>query len=98
MPRRLALAVALGGGLCLAAPAAAQCFADFRARRDAPYALIYGVIELPPAACTGREAAAAEIARRIGRAGFTLLDVRSLFGPEGLEARRDDAGDFFLNF
>lgn len=92
-PFALGLAFAVAG-----TAAAAQCFADYRARRDAPYALVYGVIELPAPACASREAAAAEIARRIGGAGFTLLDVRGIFGPEGLASRRANAGDFFLNF
>jgi hypothetical protein len=99
MPRLRPLALALAAALALTGTtAAAQCFADYRARRDTPYALIYGVIELPAAACGSREAAAAEIARRIGRGGFALLDVRGIFGPEGLEPRRANAGEYFLNF
>lgn len=84
--------------LTVAATAAgASCFADYKARRDQPYALAYGVIELPASACTP-DAAAAETARRIGVDGWRLLGIVSIFGPEGLAARRADAGAHFLRY
>lgn len=98
MPRLATLALATTlvlFGQSLAAQAA--CYADYRARRDAPYALSYGVIELPASACSPA-AAPAEIARRIARDGWTLLDVRSIFGPEGLNERKDRAGTHFLRY
>lgn len=86
------LAFALG-----AAPAAAACYADYKAKRDAPLQLHYGVIELPDAACTPGPAAT-EIARRIGRDGWTLLNVVSIFDAGGLDRRRGDAGTYFLRY
>lgn len=83
--------------LCAALPAQAACYADYKAKMDAPLRLHYGVIELPDAACS-RAAAAPEIARRIGRQGWTLLNVVSIFGPEGLSARRADAGAHYLRY
>ena len=88
----LALALA-----AFAAPASAACFADYKAKRDAPLQLHYGVIELPDSACTP-QAAAPEIARRIAREGWQLLAVVSVFDEAGLDARRGSAGDFFLRF
>jgi hypothetical protein len=89
---------ALTLALTLAATTAeAACYADYKARRDQPYALAYGVIELPEAACNPG-AAAAETARRIAVDGWQLLGIVSIFGPEGLEARRADAGAHFLRY
>lgn len=94
--RRLAPAVALIAALSAGA-ADAACYADYKARRDRPYALAYGVIALPDSACTPA-AAARETAARIGRDGWTLLQIVSIFGPDGLAPRRADAGDHFLRY
>jgi hypothetical protein len=88
----LALALA-----AIAAPAAASCFADYKAKRDAPLQLHYGVIQLPDAACSP-QAAAPLIAQRIGGDGWQLLAVVSVFDEAGLDARRDSAGAFFLRY
>jgi hypothetical protein len=90
------LAALLLVALCL--PAEAKCYADYKAKRDDPLRLQYGVIELPDAACGNRRRAAAEIQARIGRGGWSLLDVVSIFGPEGLDRRRPDAGENFLRY
>ncbi|MCC6006287.1 MAG: hypothetical protein JJU40_01265 [Rhodobacteraceae bacterium] len=83
----------------LAMPAVAQtpCFADYKAKRDAPLRLHYGVMQLPIEACAPA-AARAVVARRLAAAGWELLSVVSLFGPEGIEPRRADAGEYFLAF
>lgn len=86
----LALAVLAGG-------AEAACYADYKAKRDNPFALQYGVIELPDAACS-LEKAPAEIARRIAVDGWILLKVQSLFGDDSLAQRRESAGDYFLRY
>jgi hypothetical protein len=82
----------------VAMPAEAACYADWKAKQDQPLRLAYGVAELPDTACSGPDAAAAALAPRLAAAGWTLLNVVSLFGPEGLEERRASAGDFFLRF
>lgn len=83
--------------LALAAPAQASCFADYKAKRDNPLRLHYGVVELPDDACT-RSAAAGAIAARIRADGWTLLNVLSIFGPEGLNERKESAGAFYLRY
>ncbi|SMH47160.1 hypothetical protein [Maritimibacter sp. HL-12] len=100
MKRKL-FSLALGAVFTLAAmPAAAECYADYKAKRDNPLRLHYGVIELPDAACGSHEAAASEIAERIGGDGWTLLDVVSIFGAADLDddKRKESAGDYYLRY
>lgn len=96
--KHLALKPALIAALlALAAPAqAAECYADYKAKQDSPLRLHYGVIQLSGACQKG--AAKAEISGRIGSQGWTLLNVLSVFGPEGLQQRRADAGSYYLRF
>ncbi|PVZ50486.1 hypothetical protein [Thalassobacter stenotrophicus] len=82
--------------LMMAVPATAACFADYKAKRDNPLRLHYGVVEVT-GACTV-QAARAEIAQRIARDGWQLLNVVSIFGPEGLAERKESAGTYFLRF
>jgi len=96
-PLRLASAAALALALS-AGSAAANCYADYKAKQDNPLRLHYGVIELPDGACGSRDAAAGEISRRISRDGWKLLSVLSIFGPEGLDQRKQDAGAYYLRY
>jgi hypothetical protein len=83
-----------------AAPAGAQsgdpCFADYKAKQDDPLRLHYGVAEIA-GACTAPDAAQ-ELAPRLAAAGWELLTVVGTFGPEGLEERRANAGQYYLRF
>jgi hypothetical protein len=79
-------------------PAAAACYADYKAKQDAPLRLHYGVAEVSGAACGDPGAAAGQIAPRLAADGWTLLNVLSVFGPEGLDQRKDSAGPFFLRY
>ena len=81
----------------LASPASADCYADYKAKQDNPLRLHYGVIEIPDSACS-KGAAASAIAPRLQAAGWTVLNVLSIFGPEGLAERKASAGEFFLRF
>ncbi|MBD3679842.1 MAG: hypothetical protein HUJ27_15760 [Rhodobacteraceae bacterium] len=83
--------------ILLSGPAFADCYADYKAKRDNPLRLHYGVIELPEAACS-TDAARSEIDSRIGRDGWQLLTVVSVFDENGLNQRREAAGDFFLRY
>lgn len=78
-------------------PAGAACFADYKAKKDDPLRLHYGVIQITDASCNP-QAAFREIAPRVARGGWELLEVMSLFDERGLDARRSDAGQFFLRF
>lgn len=97
--KTLALSLAVVVGLALAAPArAAECYADYKAKQDNPLKLHYGVIELPDAACGSKADAQAAISPRVAKQGWTLLNILSIFGPEGLEERKESAGRFYLAF
>lgn len=98
MKKHLAPPLALALLIVLAAPAAASCYADYKAKQGRPLQLHYGVIELGDQYCSRPRAAASEIEARIAAGGWTLLNVLSIFGPEGLEERRGSAGQYFLRY
>ncbi|EEW26805.1 hypothetical protein [Rhodobacter ferrooxidans] len=91
------LIAALVFALGMASAANAACYADYKAKQDNPLRLHYGVAELPDSACD-RGSAQAVLAGRLANAGWTLLNVVSVFGPEGLDERKASAGDYFLRY
>lgn len=84
--------------LALPGLAEAACFADYKAKRDDPLRLHYGVVKLTDGDCPDARSAANDIARRIARDGWELLNVVSLFGEGAVEEKRASAGDFFLRY
>ncbi len=80
---------------CLTAPAAANCYADYKAKQDNPLRLHYGVAQI--SACN-RGTAQNELQGRLRAQGWTLLQVVSVFGPEGLDQRKESAGQYYLRF
>jgi hypothetical protein len=93
--KRLITSAALA--LALVGPAAAECYADYKAKRDEPLQLHYGVAQVSDANCSPG-AAEGELAPRLAADGWTLLNVLSTFGPEGLAERKASAGDYFLRY
>jgi hypothetical protein len=90
-PLLLSLLLAL-----LAGSASAACYADYKAKKDDPLRLQYGV-----AAITGECApapAALELAPRLAADGWELLEVLGTFDETGLEERRESAGQYFLRY
>lgn len=84
--------------LALAAgPAAAGCYADYKAKRDDPLRLHYGTIELNGKNCT-KAAAERQIPKRIASDGWTLLTVLGVFDESGLDERKESAGKFHLRY
>ncbi|MDW4498314.1 hypothetical protein R5H30_10015 [Sulfitobacter sp. D35] len=77
------------------ATASAECFADYKAKRDKPLRLHYGVAQVSN--CS-RRGAQRELAPRLESAGWTLLNVVSVFDRSGLDERKESAGRFFLRF
>ncbi len=75
---------------------AADCFADYKAKQDNPLRLHYGVMQITgPCA---KDPARGEVAARLAAQGWTLLNVISVFGPEGLGERKANAGTYYLRF
>jgi len=96
MKHRL-LYLALSASLVAAAPSyGADCYADYKAKQDSPLRLHYGVIQLHQSCA--RKPAKPEIRARLKQDGWTLLNVLSVFGPEGLQERKANAGTYFLRF
>lgn len=82
----------------LAAPAHAACYADYKAKRDDPLQLHYGVIRIDSAPCAMSNKVQSTVAERLKSAGWQLLQVQSVFDDSGLERRKPDAGQYFLRF
>ncbi|MCL4674910.1 MAG: hypothetical protein KJZ59_02505 [Pararhodobacter sp.] len=84
--------------LVMALPASAECYADFRAQKSNPVQFQYGVAQIPDSACGNAGAAANYLSGRLSQNGWTLVDVLSTFGPEGLGSRRNRAGQYYLRY
>ena len=82
--------------MALAGAAQAQCFADYKAKQDNPLRLHYGVAQISGACSAGN--ATAQLRSRLAAQGWTLLQVQSVFGPEGLDQRKASAGQYYLRF
>ena len=82
--------------LLVATTAQAECFADYKAKKDAPLRLHYGVIDLKNGCDAG--SAKQEVAARIGKDGWTLLNVLSVFDASELSGKEDSAGQFYLRY
>lgn len=82
----------------LAGPATAACYADYKAKRDDPLKLHYGVIEISDAACGNKGVAKKEVAAALKDNNWKLLNILSVFDDSGLSKRKDSAGKFFLRF
>lgn len=82
----------------LALPASAECYADYKAKQDGPLRLHYGVAQVSDSLCGDKKAARAELEPRLAAGGWTLMKILGFFGPEGLDERKESAGDYFLRF
>ncbi|WP_375687770.1 hypothetical protein [Pseudooceanicola sp. LIPI14-2-Ac024] len=87
----------LAAALITGAPVAAQaaCYADYKARRDNPLKLHYGVMQV--SSCD-RNGARGEVEQRLAQNGWTLLNVLSVFDESGLEGKKANAGQYYLRF
>ncbi|MCA1337817.1 hypothetical protein [Pseudooceanicola marinus] len=83
--------------LTTALPVSAQaaCYADYKAKRDQPYELHYGVLQV--SACD-TSTATQEARQRLAQAGWELLNVVSVFDDSGLADRKANAGPYYLRF
>lgn len=98
MTKRILFMIAALTILAASGSAEAACYADYKAKRDNPLQLHYGVIEIPDAVCSDTAAATPEIAKILTSENWQLLRVLSVFGAAGLENRKESAGNFYLRF
>jgi hypothetical protein len=92
----LSLMTVLMVTLALPAAAVAGCYADYKAKQDNPLRLHYGVAQISGACDAG--SAQAELSARLASQGWTLLNILSVFGDDGLAQRKDSAGTYYLRF
>ncbi|EYD74671.1 hypothetical protein Rumeso_03728 [Rubellimicrobium mesophilum DSM 19309] len=82
--------------LALGAQAQAACYADYKASRENPLELQYGVAEIFGACSV--PSAEEELRPRLAADGWQLLEVLTTFDESGLEERRESAGQYFLRY
>ena len=82
--------------LLLAGSAQAACYADYKAKQDDPLRLHYGVAVVE-GDCARRNARN-QLETRLNAEGWTLLRIMDVFQDDGLEERKDSAGEYFLRY
>jgi hypothetical protein len=75
----------------------AACYAEYKAKRDNPLKLHYGVAELSDSACNKRSAAAA-LAPRLASDGWILLSIVGFVDASDLGEVKANAGNYFLRY
>ncbi|SPH23806.1 hypothetical protein DEA8626_02878 [Defluviimonas aquaemixtae] len=68
--------------LLAAEPASAACRVEYKAKRDNPLKLDFGVASLPDSACASKQAAAAALAPKLAQQGWTLLAIVSILASK----------------
>lgn len=84
--------------LAFAQGAQAACFADYKAKQENPLRLHYGVVEVNAQPCQLSGAVTDQVNQRLAKGGWTLLKVETVFDETGLEAKKRDAGEFYLRY
>ncbi|MGR3514549.1 MAG: hypothetical protein ACU0GG_17460 [Paracoccaceae bacterium] len=90
--------VALATVLSIAAPAHAACYADYKAKKENPLKLHYGVVQVDISPCRMSDNVTSAVRKKLQSSGWQLLQVQSVFDDSGLGKRKQDAGQFFLRF
>lgn len=81
--------------LC-AGTAQADCYADYKAKRDDPLRLHYGVAAI--AGDCSKANAKEQLRQRLSDENWQLLNVVGVFEDAGLEQRKESAGEYFLRY
>lgn len=81
----------------LAAPAEAACYAQYRATRQNPVQLAYGVAAIPGNTCSA-QAAAQYLQDRLSRSGWTLQNVLSTMTSNSAPANAGYTGGHYLAY
>ena len=98
MKKTMIMLPMLLSSILFASQAGAACYADYKAKKESPLQLHYGVVQIPDGICSNNAAIKQNISNRISADGWKLLNVLSIFGPEGLSQRQGSAGNYYLKF
>ena len=81
----------------LAVPAQAACYAEYRASRQNPVQLAYGVAEIRGGSCDA-QSAAQYLQARLAQSGWTLQNVLSTVNSNAAPANSGYTGGHYLNY
>lgn len=93
LSRSLIFAIALIGPTALQA----ACFASYKAKRDDPLKLHFGVAEIAGDDCSVA-GANEELGPRLKKDGWKLLSIVEIVPQEKLEEVQERAGQYFLRY
>ncbi|MDE0968762.1 MAG: hypothetical protein OSA51_05075 [Octadecabacter sp.] len=82
--------------LVVSSTAQAACFVDYKAKRDDPLQLHYGVAEIIGTCLL--EDALVELTPRLAAEDWQLLNILSVFNDDGLGKRLVNAGENYLRY
>lgn len=91
------LLVTLATVAALAAPAHAACYAEYRAQRQSPVQLAFGVAEIRGGACNA-QAAANYLRNTLGRSGWTLSNIVSTVNSNSAPGNSGYTNGHYLRF
>mgnify|MGYP005989476295 CR=1 FL=1 len=94
VPRIICVAMAL---LMLPATSQAACYVEYKAKRDNPLKLHYGIAQVDDSQC---DTAAAQDALkpRLEGDGWVLLSVIGFVDEAALQGKKESAGAYFLRY
>lgn len=94
---RILASLALLLALAMPGAAAADCYAHYKAKRDNPLRLHYGIVQLP-GSCPSAGRAADTVAGRIASDGWTLLNVVKVSAAAPSAGEIANAGAYYLRY
>jgi hypothetical protein len=75
----------------------AACYAEYKAKRDNPLKLHYGIAKLSDAQCT-KSAAQAALTPRLAADGWVFLSIVGFVDETDLQGKKESAGAYFLRY
>lgn len=94
----LIIALVLGCGFALAEPAHADCYVEYKAKKDSPLRLHYGIMRLKNGSCPSKSAGASAAKERLARGGWTFLNVVGMSESKPSAKKRSNAGANYLKY
>lgn len=88
----------LGLFVVTAGSAQAACFVEYKAKKDDPLRLHYGILQLNSASCPSKSDAAAQAASRLSKGGWTFLNVVGMSKDTPSAGKKANAGSNYLKY